>query len=79
MKLLGAQGFEALAVEALRQLAGRIEALEQENRRLAQLLSERGAEPAPAAAVASEKARAKTKRRQGRSDRAPSPGKPSRG
>jgi Chaperone of endosialidase len=83
MKLLGAQGFEALAVEALRELAGRIEALEQENRRLAQLLAqlsgERGAEPKPPAATASEKGRAKGKPRQSRSDRAPSPGKPSRG
>jgi hypothetical protein len=78
MKLLGAQGFEALAVEALRQLAQRIEGLEQENRRLAQLLGERGEEPP--AAVSSEKGRAKAKsRRQGQGDRAPSPGKPSRG
>jgi endosialidase-like protein len=82
MKLLGAQGFEALAVEALRQLTHRIEALEQENKRLARLLAqlsgERGKAPGPAAATSSEKGRAKGKR-QGHSDRAPSPGKPSGG
>src|SRR6185437_1959436 len=82
MKLLGAQGFEALAVEALRQHTPRIEALEQENKRLARLLAqlsgERGEAPGPAAATSSEKGRAKGKR-QGHSDRAPSPGKPSGG
>ena len=77
MKLLSAQGFEALAVEALRQLAQRIEGLEQENRRLAQLLGERGEErPAP---VSAGKGRAKAKpRRQGQTDRT-APVKPSRG
>jgi Chaperone of endosialidase len=39
MKLLGPQGFEALVVEALRQLANRVEALEKENSRLGQLLA----------------------------------------
>jgi hypothetical protein len=43
MKLLAPQGFEALTVEALRQLADRIAALEQENQRLLQLLDARAA------------------------------------
>jgi len=38
MDLIGPQGFEALVVEALRQLVNRVEALEQDNRRLAQML-----------------------------------------
>jgi hypothetical protein len=37
-KLLGVKGFEALVVEALRQLAKRVELLEKENSRLSQLL-----------------------------------------
>jgi hypothetical protein len=40
MKVLGPQGFEALVVEALRNLTNRIEALEQDNQRLAQMLQE---------------------------------------
>jgi hypothetical protein len=41
MKLIGPQGFEALVVEALRQLTKRIEALEAENSRLSQMLAAR--------------------------------------
>jgi hypothetical protein len=50
MKLLGPQGFEAFVVEALRQLTTRIAALEQDNRRLAQMLeapSREATQPAP--------------------------------
>jgi hypothetical protein len=49
MKLLGPQGFEALVVEALRQLADRITSLEQENSRLAQILDRRSGEGTQAA------------------------------
>ena len=38
MKLVGPQGFEALVIEAMRQLADRIDALERENRQLRQML-----------------------------------------
>jgi Chaperone of endosialidase len=81
MKLLGAQGFEALAVEALRELAQRIEALEQENRRLARLVGElRGEEPQPAAAAPSAKGRAKRKSaREGRGKDSPPRGESSGG
>lgn len=41
MKLVGAQGFEALVIEALRQLKERIDALEAENSRLSQALATR--------------------------------------
>jgi hypothetical protein len=41
MKHVGPQGFEALVVEALRQLTKRIEALEAENSRLSQMLAAR--------------------------------------
>jgi hypothetical protein len=41
MKLLGTQGFEALAIEALRELASRVEKLEQENKSLTQVVEGR--------------------------------------
>jgi Chaperone of endosialidase len=81
MKMLGAKGFEALVVEALRQLADRIEALEQENKRLAQLLgASAGGESRTAAAVPSEKGRTRGKSgRQGRTGAGPARGRPSDG
>jgi Chaperone of endosialidase len=81
MKMLGVKGFEALVVEALRQLADRIEALEQENKRLAQLLGARaGGESRTGPAVPSEKGRTKGKSgRQGRTAAGLTSGKPSDG
>lgn len=80
MKMLGVKGFEALVVEALRELARRIETLERENLRLAQLLGEHpGAEAEPAATASSERGGAKEKRRRGQGDRATALGKPARG
>jgi hypothetical protein len=49
MKLVGPQGFEALVVEALREITSRMEALEQDNKRLVQLLGARPTESPPAA------------------------------
>jgi hypothetical protein len=43
MKLLGIHGFEALAIEALRELASRVEKLERENERLTQIVEGRAA------------------------------------
>jgi hypothetical protein len=75
MKLLGPQGFEALVVEALRQLAGRVEALEQENRRLARSLeAQSGAQPRHAVDERSEPDRPT---RRSKPDAARAHGKPS--
>jgi hypothetical protein len=65
MKLLGPQGFEALVVEALRQLTERITALEQDNKRLAQMLEARAAEGAQATSGAHAP---RTRRRQSSED-----------
>ncbi len=56
MKMLGPRGFEALAVEALRELTNRVSALEAETQRLNQLLAQRAERPpapAPAASASS--------------------------
>jgi hypothetical protein len=77
MKMLGPQGFEALVIEALRQLTDRVEALEQENRRLARAL---GASPnaGPGTAGADRSEPAPPKRRP-KHDAAPTTGKVSGG
>ncbi len=81
MKMLGVKGFEALAVEALRELANRIEALEQENKRLAQLLGARPGDELQAAATSRpEKQSAKRKSPlEDQGDAAPASRKPSGG
>jgi hypothetical protein len=77
MKLLGPQGFEALVIEALRQLASRIEALEQENQRLARAL-DASPDAAPETAGA-DRSEADAPKRRSKRDAAPTTGKTSGG
>lgn len=47
MKMLGAPGFDALAIEAIRELTSRVMALEEQTRHLTELLASRGGGQAP--------------------------------